>query len=201
MKNVLTATVVLIALSFSGCSQKSVEGGTTGAAMGAVGASLVGALTDLIINGQVNPARLQRNMVSGAIAGGATGAIVGSHSNKVEKVAKKESNSDKALKSEIGKTNYVGLEYLVNCKHEDAYRMAIESTKSSNIDYKLSGYALQALTDKDRSNESGMLQAMNSFIKLDKQITTLDVAKTELNKLYVKLQDERRILGQSTTCK
>ncbi|NOR57494.1 MAG: hypothetical protein GQ474_03115 [Sulfurimonas sp.] len=206
IKQLLISGLTISILTFSACSQKSAEYGTAGAVTGAVGAGMVGALTDLIIDGKVNPQRLQRNLVSGAIAGGATGAIIGQ--NEENKSKKKEIASEpvtdhddeEKLKKKIGDDNYVGLEYLISCKHSDSYRMALKASKSSNITYELTAYALQALVDRDRNNASGETHALESFIAKDEKITSIDVARGELDKLYEQLQDERRIRGQNVSC-
>lgn len=207
IKKLLISGLTLTLLSFSACSQKSAEYGATGAVTGAVGAGLIGALTDLVIDGQVNPQRLQRNLVSGAIAGGATGAIIGENEN--QKMKQQQQNQEAApvvtgddkLKKKIGGDNYAGLEYLISCKHTEAYRMTLKSAKSSKPNYELSAYVIQALIDRDRNNTSGETRALESFITKDEKINSVDVARGELDKLYEQLQDERRIRGESVTFK
>jgi hypothetical protein len=202
----VSITAIMAIVLFSGCSTKSAEYGAKGAATGALGSSLVGALTDLIVDGKVDTYRLSRNMVGGAIAGGATGAIVGSRvENDKNKDIKIEKNNtpntqDEKLKSEIGAKNYQALELLVTCKHSDAYTLAIKEENSSNKEHKLAAIALEALIDKDRGNSDGVKSATKRYISLDDKIKNEKDANTELDKLYEKLKEQRRIQGISQTC-
>lgn len=197
MKIFLLITLLVI---FVGCSQKSVEHGASGAVAGAIGAGLVGALTDLIVDGRVDPYRLKRNIVAGALVGGTAGVIVGDNEHKKNKKQTPDIDKHEILKNKIGANNYTGLKYLILCKHNEAYRITLEHSKSSKLDYKLYAYVLQALIDKDRNNIAGMTNSLKNFIAVDKEISSMDIAKTELDKLYLKLQDERRILGQDISC-
>jgi hypothetical protein len=204
-KKISLSTVVAIFL-LSGCSTKSAEYGAKGAATGALGSSLVGALTDLIVDGEVDTYRLSRNMVGGAIAGGATGAIVGSRveNDKNKDIAieknKKSNTQDAQLRNEIGTKNYQALELLVTCKHSDAYTLAIKEENSSNKEYKLAAIALEALIDKDRGNSDGVKSATQRYIALDDKIKNEKDATVELDKLYEKLKEQRRIQGMAQTC-
>ncbi len=202
---VVTTLLLSFLMIFSGCSQKSTEYGAAGAASGAIGASMVGALTDLIVDGEIDPYRLQRNMVSGAIVGGAAGAVAGHQVDKqAEKAAAKpepaSSSEDEDLKNMIGATNYQALGQLISCQHDEAFRLTLESARSSDLDHELAAYAIEALIDTDRGNEEGKVRALEAFIAKDDKIRSLEVAERELKKLYERLQDERRIRGKSMTC-
>ena len=167
---------------------------------------MVGALTDLIVDGRVNTYRLQRNMVSGAIVGGAVGAAAGHQADQQEQKAKSRQqpsaslSNEETFKKQIGEKNYIALEYLISCNHKEAYRMTLQSSKSSQLDYELTAYAIQALIDRDRNNTSGETTALKRYIAKDKQIDSMDVAKNELGKLHAELQDERRIRGRNISC-
>ena len=63
---------------------------------------------------------------------------------------------DKALITKIGDENYAGLKLLISCKHNEAYGLTLVTSKSSNLDYQLAAYILQALKDKDRNNVTGI---------------------------------------------
>jgi len=197
--------LVLVLSAFNGCSQKSAEYGAKGAAVGAIGAGMVGALTDLIVDGRVNPYRLQRNMVGGAIVGGAAGAAAGHNVDEKEKQAArnneiKASDKNEKFRKKIGDTNYKALESLIFCHHEEAFRLTLKSVNSSQADHELAAYVIQALIDKDRNNSSGVKHALEAFIAKDEQIKSIDAASRELDKLYLQLQDERRIDGKNPTC-
>lgn len=199
MKQLLLAALILV---FAGCSQKSAEYGAAGAATGAIGAGMVGALTDLIVDGKVNPYRLKRNVVSGAIAGGMTGAAAGHQAEQRQQTAKAEptSSGNNRLRKRIGEQNYHALELLVHCQHKEAYALALKSAKSDMLNYELGAYAVQALIDKDRGNSEGVQRAIEAFIAKDDKITTVSKAREELDKVYQSLQDERRIEGLNPNC-
>ena len=67
MKYALTITAILMVLTMTACGPKSAEYGVKGAAGGAVSASFVGAMTDLIVDGKVtfgDDVILERDTVS-----------------------------------------------------------------------------------------------------------------------------------------
>ncbi|WP_455755999.1 hypothetical protein [Sulfurimonas sp.] len=191
----LIGSILIIVLAFSACSQKSVEYGTKGALAGGVGSAFVGALTDIVLDGKINSSTLTRNLVSGAIAGATTGAIVGSNSKKETKKVESKPTEELMYKEKIGSENYTALNHLVECRNNVSYRITIKTESSQNKDYKLAAYAIQALNDKDRKNEIGITQSINKFIALSDKIRTKDTAKIELDKLYSKLLNERRVRG------
>ncbi|MEA1916692.1 MAG: hypothetical protein U9N42_04075 [Campylobacterota bacterium] len=193
----ISATIIL-----TGCSAHSAKTGASGAAMGAAGASVVGALTDLILTGSVNPSTLARNAVSGGIAGGAAGTYYGYSQEKDAKKAKnsKEALSNEKLKKEIGSNNMQALQKLFECKHKEAYSITLNSTSSSNMDYKLSGVAIQALIDKDRGNGSGVERSIEKYMSLDNKIKTKEQANQELDALYKKVIQEREVEGLALKC-
>jgi len=195
------AAVTLGAMLTSGCTTNTVTGAAEGATVGAVSASFVGALTDLVVDGRVNTYRLQRNLVGGAIAGGAAGAFAGSAKDRA--VAQREPtrpqaaspDADAELISQIGKDNYEALVDLLNSRHETAYRKTLISAKSDNKPYRLSALAIQALIDRDRNDEAGMVASLQQFVAEDDEIKDFDEAKGELEVLHQELLDERRIRG------
>jgi len=191
----LIGSILIIVLTFSACSKKSVEYGTKGALAGGVGSAFVGALTDIVLDGKINSSTLTRNLVSGSIAGATTGAIVGSKSKKETKKVESKPKEELMYKEKIGSENYTALKYLVECKYNESYRTTIKTENSSNKDYKLAAYAIQALNDKDRKNDIGVSQAISKFISLSDKIKTTDTAKIELDKLYSRLLNERRVRG------
>ena len=97
MKYLMVMTAVLLTILFSACGPKSAEYGVKGAAGGAVSASFVGAVTDLIVDGEVNSYRLTRNMVGGAVAGGTAGAIVGHQQDKADTAQDEAAEQGKAM--------------------------------------------------------------------------------------------------------
>lgn len=205
------ATVLMVA-SLAACSANQTESAAKGAATGAVSASLVGALTDLVVDGQVNTDRLERNLVSGAIAGGAAGAVVGNEKDKQEQAAAEQGKNDSSaqpgstqvdteeakLREKIGDDNYQGLGYLMQCQHADAYRQALKG--SSGGPYQEASIALQALVDRDRKNTDGEKRAIEQFVAIAEPESSAEQIQTELDKLEEQLQQERQIQGLSPDC-
>jgi hypothetical protein len=195
----LTLLIALICLLTSGCSSNMFNKGVGGAAAGAASASLVGALTDLIVDGRVNTYRLQRNVVGGAIAGGAAGAAVGHRQDAAKAQAQQRQAPpdppDKALIKEIGKDNYKALTDLVYYRHEDAYARTLKSVRSRNEDHQAAGYAIQALIDEDRNNPEGVMDAIEEFLKVSTEVQDMKEARKGLEDLTRELADERRVKG------
>ncbi len=213
MKYLLLLTVVLLTFTFSACGPKSAEYGVKGAAGGAVSASFVGAVTDLIVDGEVNTYRLTRNAVGGAVAGGTAGAIVGHQQDKADtaqdKAAEQAVTSGatatdaevEALRKKIGPDNVNGLKQLVKCKHEDAYRIGLGTARSDNMNYKEAGLVLQALVDKDRGNMDGANRVLPELVEMSAKLADLSAAQKGLEDLHQILIDERRVQGMNPTCK
>lgn len=206
MKRSMFSLLVLILITV-GCTQNIASHSAGGAAAGAGGAMFVGALTDLIIDGKVDPRRLQRNAVSGGIVGGAGGAAVGYQKDKAEEKEEKlkQSNVTKSeatkLREQIGDDNFKGVKYLIACDHESAFRLTIQTVKSEKLNYRKAGVVLQALIDKDRGNEDGVNRSINQYLELAENTDlNTSTASKELGHLYSQLVDERKVKGISPTC-
>lgn len=213
MRNLVFITAVLLTLLLSACGPKSAEYGVKGAAGGAVSASFVGAVTDLIVDGEVNSYRLTRNMVGGAVAGGTAGAIVGHQQDKADTAQDKAAEQavaagatatdaeTEALKKKIGPDNVRGLKQLLLCKHEEAYRIGLSTARSDNPNYKETGLVLQALVDKDRGNMDGANRVLPAIVEMNDKLDDLSAAQKGLEDLHQMLVDERSVQGMSPTCK
>lgn len=200
---------VLTLVILAGCGGKSAEYAAKGAAGGAVSAALVGAVTDIIVDGQVNPHRLERNLVAGAVAGGVAGGIAGAKVPAQKDGAENQAGSEARptqddkyaqLEKEIGPENMKGLENLVSCQHNEAFAIGLNTEKSSNPEHSEAGLILQILVDQDRDNVDGVAQALDKLLKKNSQISSLDNARAELDKLWAALKDERRIQGKAPDC-
>ena len=186
---------LLIALATTSCSTNMFNNAAGGAATGAVSASFVGGVTDLILYGKVNTDRLARNMVGGAVGGATAGAIVGAKQDQATPQAPAEQQeADTNWSKEMGKENYAALNDLLNYNYKDAYRKTLKTTKSTNEEQKEAGYAIQALIDKDRGNTEGMNAAIDTFLELN---SDFDRVQTEeaLTQLTSDLNDERSVQG------
>lgn len=191
---VYTVGLAMTMLVATGCS--SVKMGAGGAAAGAASAGFLGAVTDLIVDGSVNTDRLERNLVSGALAGGTAGAVAGARKDQQQAAAKppKPTEPDQEMIKKIGNKNHDALVSLINYRHEDAYRMAVKGGDTKNQEHQEASYAIRALIDKDRGNADGMADALNSFVELDGDVGQADAQKG-LNDLHQGLEDERKAQG------
>lgn len=194
-----------LGLFFLGCSGKTAEYSAKGAAMGAVSASLVGAVTDLIIDGRVNTHRLERNIVGGAVAGGIAGGVAGHSKDKAEKQQNESSappSDDYAkLEKEIGPRNIAGLERLINCSHKEAFAVGLETEKSDKPAYSEAGLILQILVDHDRNNQERVASGITRLLQVNDKIGDKETAMKELEALSSALKDERKIHGRNPDCK
>ena len=202
MKYVMLAWVAPIFFFLHSCTQNTATGAAKGAATGAVSGSLLGAVTDLIVDGEVDTYRLQRSMVSGALAGGTAGAVAGHNKDKREAAHPKKAKPSKEEKAEtdklakkIGKTNVAALEDLVYKRHEDAFRKTMKSAKSSDANEANAAIAIQAMIDSDRGNEEGVDRALKQLVEQSDDLEDLEQARTELKKLNQAVLDERQIAG------
>ncbi len=201
-------------LLLAGCTATTAEYAAKGAAAGAVSASFIGAMTDLIVDGRVNTYRLSRNMVGGAIAGGIAGGVAGSQAEEaaVEKataremertpILETEESADEAesLEKSIGRENVNALKALVQCRHEDAFRKALQTSRSENPEYREAGLIVQALVDRDRGNSAGVDRVLSEVIAMNDKLEDITSARQGLDDIYIILQDERRIQGLDVAC-
>lgn len=193
----------LLALIMLGCSSNQASGAAGGAAIGAAGSAVVGVLVDLIVDGKVDAHRLARNATGGAIVGAAAGTAAGYEQDQREAAAAKQAAVAAEMQKyqeKIGQSNVYALTELIQCRHDAAYKYASQSAQFGNKDEKLAGFAIEALVDKDRGNQTGVSNAVNAYIKLDDHIKTKEKAYEELDKLYIKVLDERRAQGLSERC-
>ena len=204
--------VVLSLYAMTACGPKSAEYGTKGAAGGAVAGSFVGAMTDLIVDGRVDTYRLKRNAVGGAVAGGTAGAIAGHQQDKAD-VQKAEAaeqavtsgaaatdSERQALQQKIGKENTQALQALVQCRHEEAYRIGLGTARSDNTDHKEAGLIIQALVDRDRGNMDGANRVLPEIVEMNKKLADLTDAQKGLENLHQILVDERKVQGINPSC-
>lgn len=204
----LTFTGFVLTAFLAGCSSTAVEHAAGGAAAGAVSATFVGAMTDLIVDGRINTYRATRAAVGGAVAGGTAGAIAGQAKHEAEEKRKAEQAAREAdagpsagdLAKEIGADNVKALSQLVQCRHEEAYRLALMTARQDNRKYQEVGLALQALVDRDRGNSEGEDRAVRAFVERSDELDDMAVAKAELEKLHELLRDERRVQGKNPEC-
>jgi hypothetical protein len=206
----------------AGCSTNVMSKSVGGAAAGAASAGLLGAVTDLIVDGRVNTYRLERNLVSGAIAGGVAGAAVG-HQQDVAQARRVETETavragtapqpvvmaetvkaqtvaearrpDRELVDQIGKDNYQALTELLYYRHEDAYRQTLNSVKSSNQEHREAGYVIQAMIDDDRGNPAGVEQAVARFLEINETVGGAKEVQEGLEALGEALDEERKVKG------
>ena len=206
--------IFVLSMVMDGCTATTTEYAAKGAAAGAVSASLVGAMTDLIVDGRVNTYRLSRNMVGGAIAGGIAGGIAGSQQEAAarEKAGARKTEqtsvpaTDKseaeieALAKQIGPDNLNALKALVQCRHEDAFRTALQTSGSDNTDFREAGLIIQALVDRDRGNTAGVDRILPEVIAMNDELGDMATAQLGLEDIYNVLQDERKVQGLDVTC-
>jgi len=214
MKRGLEILVVLVCtyVIVTGCSSTSVEYGAKGAVGGAVSASFVSAMTDLIVDGRVDTYRMSRAAAAGAVVGGTAGAMAGQAQYEQQKeqevqaekeAARKSAQADtsvQALEAEIGKQNVQGIWELVQCNHEEAYRIGLSTARADEKQIMEAGIILQALVDRDRGNTDGMDRALQSFVEQSSEVDDVQTAKAELETLHGMLMDERKVHGLAPAC-
>ncbi|MBY6196265.1 hypothetical protein [Vibrio hangzhouensis] len=184
-----------------GCGANTTQRAAEGAAMGAVSAGMLGALTDLIVDGEVNTYRLSRNVTAGALAGGAAGAIDGYSKDQQQEAQQKQSQSAPAKPAlEFGPEVETSLNALISCQHDDAYRAALAAEGASQESYREAGIVMQALIDFDRNNTGGVERAIDKFVKLNTSVNDPQQAKVQLESLHKELQQERQIAGLAPNC-
>lgn len=202
--------ILVLSMVMAGCTATTAEYAAKGAAAGAVSASLVGAMTDLIVDSRVITYRLSRNMVGGAIAGGIVGSQQEVAAREKAGTRKTEQTSvpatDKseaeieALAKQIGPDNLNALKALVQCRHEDAFRTALQTSGSDNTDYREAGLIIQALVDRDRGNTAGVDRILPEVIAMNDELGDMATAQLGLEDIYNVLQDERKVQGLDVTC-
>ncbi|MFA0441382.1 hypothetical protein BCU70_10235 [Vibrio sp. 10N.286.49.C2] len=196
--------LTLLSTFLYGCGANTTQGAAEGAAVGAVSAGMLGALTDLIVDGEVDTYRLSRNVTAGALAGGTAGAVDG-YSKDQQEEAKQAAQTVKPTKPtkptlDFGPDVDASVNALVSCQYDAAFRSAIAAEKASQQSYQEAGIAMQALIDYDRNNASGVDVAVNKFVKISSSVDNADDAKTQLASLHQELLQERQIAGKPAKC-
>ncbi len=204
-RDIFTVAIVLTtaAILTSGCTS-NMAGKTAGGAFGgALSASFVGAMTDLIIDGKVNTDRLARNATSGALAGGMAGAAYGHQQDmRAERERQmrqapppKADADDKALMKQIGPDNFDALVSLLYGQHEAAFKSTLKGAESKHTEYVEAAYIIQALIDLERKNENGVTEALKAFIEANAEASDLKETRQGLDELHRELVVARRVKG------
>ncbi|MGX9522382.1 hypothetical protein ACWX0P_26805 [Vibrio mediterranei] len=192
--------VAISSVLLLGCGSNTTQGAAEGAAVGAVSAGMLGALTDLIVDGEVDTYRLSRNVTAGALVGGTAGAVDGYAKDQQQEAQQQKATAPAKPSLDFGPDIDASVNALISCQHDNAYRSALAAESASQESYKEAGVAMQALIDFDRHNTEGVDRAVSKFVKMSSSINDPAVAQTQLEAFHKELQQEREIAGLSPNC-
>ena len=183
--------------------EKGVSVGTTAGIGALLGLGLGGGLSDVI---------------GGAAVGAAGGmianlAISESEKSKQRKAQLKHEEQDRQARKRyeeeervaneaiskliaaVGIDNVEGYKALRNCNHERAYALARAARTSSNLDYRITSYWLEAMTAVDMRDSKTAAEIYDDIVRIDPDIDTVQQASIETDKAVLDLRSERRELG------
>ncbi|GDY24122.1 hypothetical protein AHAT_00120 [Agarivorans sp. Toyoura001] len=176
----------------SGCANTA-EGAGTGALAGAAG----GLVSGLIWGGDP-----LESAARGAAVGAASGAAVGAVQDAKQSSAKEtpqqaSENSSNELPSKqqliaaIGEPAVDGIVALAKCDYSGALSKAKLSKATSELHYQEAGVWLEALSYAETGDVDKLNASYAEIIKLDKQVSNVLEAQTELSESLTKLKQIR----------
>lgn len=176
--------ILSLSLLITSCGEHAAKGAGEGATMGAASGAVGGLVSALVFGG--DPAEAAAR---GAVYGGAVGATAGAMSGsktdtKIE--AQRKTKAEK-IRAEIGDDAFKGLSALVTCDHQDAVQDAVKAKQSSNPNFSVAGYWLEALSYADQGNTNKTKELLPDVVKKDWDTSSETQAKTSLLKLQEKL--------------
>jgi len=191
--------IVFSAVFLTACSgtsgQRAAEGAGTGALAGAVG----GMVSGLLWGGDP-----LESAVKGATVGAASGAVVGGVSGAQQDKAQAQAQQQKELaelRTRLGEDAFTGAVALAQCKHGVAEANAQVAAKSTDSNYALAGFWVEAISLADRGDLAGAQMLYPEIIRRDRSIEDIEQAEAALQKSLLDLQDIRKRYNLSATCK
>jgi predicted small secreted protein len=182
-----------ISISFtSGCANTA-EGAGTGALAGAAG----GLVSGLIWGGDPLESAA-RGAAVGAASGAAVGAVQDAKQSSAEETPQEPSDtssnqlpSKQQLIAAIGEPAVDGIVALAKCDYSSALNKAKQSKAASEPHYQEAGVWLEALSYAETGDVDKLNASYAEIIKLDKQVSNVLEAQTELSDSLNKLKQIR----------
>ena len=192
IKLTLVSSLFISLINISGCANTA-EGAGTGALAGAAG----GLVSGLIWGGDP-----LESAARGAAVGAASGAAVGAVQDAKQSSAKEvppqsvEANSSQLPSKEqliaaIGEPAVDGIVALAKCDYSSALAKAKLSKAASEAHYQEAGVWLEALSYAETGDVEKLNASYAEIIKLDKQVSNVLEAQTELSESLTKLKQIR----------
>ncbi|MDO6764814.1 glycine zipper family protein [Agarivorans sp. 1_MG-2023] len=200
-KYLLATAIAACTISIQGCANTA-EGAGTGALAGAAG----GLVSGLIWGGDP-----LESAARGAAVGAASGAVVGAVQDSKESASNSEPTTpsqpdSKALPSKeqlvelIGEPAVDGIVALAQCDYSSALNNANIAFSSANPNHKEAGIWVQALTYAETGEVEKLNTSYADIIKLDKEVSNVLEAQSELAEGLDKLKAIREEHQLPTTC-
>lgn len=172
-----------LGLLLTGCGEHAAKGAGEGATMGAASGAVGGLVSALIFGGDPAEAAA-RGAVYGGTVGATAGAISGSKTDK--KIEQQRNKKAEKIRTNIGDDAFKGLSALVTCDHQDALDDAAKAKQSSNPNFSVSGYWLEALIYADKGNNRKIKELLPDVVEKDWDTNNGTEARASL----LQLQDE-----------
>ncbi|MEE1672832.1 glycine zipper family protein [Agarivorans aestuarii] len=186
-------SLLAISISFtSGCANTA-EGAGTGALAGAAG----GLVSGLIWGGDPLESAA-RGAAVGAASGAAVGAVQDAKQSSAEQAPQESTDtsanqlpSKEQLIAAIGEPAVDGIVALAKCDYSSALSNAQLSKAASEPHYQEAGVWLEALSYAETGDVDKLNASYTEIIKLDKQVSNVLEAQTELSESLSKLKQIR----------
>ncbi len=194
---VTSMVCVLTAMSLTGCTTGAREGAAQGAAYGMIGGMAAGAVNSLLFGG---------NMLEGAVKGGvataaggaAAGAVAGGVAEKKAAEGKVATSTEKeveALRKKQGDLNFQAAAFLVQCKHDDAIKMANRALEESEkMDRKIFALTIRAAAESESGDDRAAEKTYEKIAALDAK-RPVDKARADTMQALIKVKGIRKDNG------
>jgi hypothetical protein len=194
---VVALTSVLSVVSLSGCTTGAREGAAQGAAYGMIGGIAAGAVNSLLFGGNVLEGAVKGGVASAA-GGAAVGAVAGGSAEKKAAEGKVSTSTEKeveALRKKQGDLNFQAAAYLVQCKHDDAIKMANRALEESDKkERKIFALTVRAAAEAESGDDKAAEKTYSEIAAVDAK-RPVDKARADTMQVLIKVKGIRKDNG------
>jgi len=194
---VIAVACSLTLLSLTGCTTGAREGAAQGAAYGMIGGMAAGAVNSLLFGGNVLEGAVKGGVATAA-GGAAAGAVAGGAAEKKAAQGKVSTSSEKeveALRKKQGDLNFQAAALLVQCKHDDAIKMANRALdETDKQERKIFALTIRAAAESESGNDTAAEKTYEQIASLDEK-RPVDKARADTMQALIKVKGIRKDNG------
>ncbi|HEY8240455.1 MAG TPA: hypothetical protein VIH35_03370 [Kiritimatiellia bacterium] len=188
---------LLSVIGVCSCTTGAREGAAQGGTMGFIGGVAAGAVNSLLFGGNVLEGAVQGG-VAGASGGAAAGAVAGGAAEKKAAAGKVSTSTEKeieALRKKQGDLNFQAAVFLVQCKHDDAIKMADRAlAEAEKNDRKIFALTVRAMAETESGDDAAAEKSYAEIAAIDAK-RPVDKARADALQALLRVKGIRKDNG------